>query len=223
MNRDSVYKIIGKVTVGALAAAVLVGIGYGLGSMKNQPEGKVVQETETSQIDLKLPGEKEKRVTMKNEVESRIRQIGECATYCGEYSVSRSDDEARSFIDDLAIPGTTNTISMDCKGIVKVGYDLSDIKATISEDTISVSIPKAKINDNYIIWESVQYKEKNSILNPIEFDQYKQMVSEIEAEGLADVEAQGIYEKAEENLQKLIRAFLDKFDGYQVVFTEKEA
>ena len=222
MDRDIVYKKIGKVTVGALAAAVLVGIGYGWGSMKSTPEGEVVQETENSEIDLKLPGENEKRVTTKDEVESRIRQIGECATYCGEYSVSRSDQETRHMIDDIAIPGTTNTISMDCKGIVKVGYDLSDINVTISEDTISVSIPKPKVNDNYIIWESVHCKEKNSILNPIEFDQYKKMISEIEAEGLADVESKGIYEKAEENLKTLIKAFLDEFDGYDVVFTEKE-
>ena len=60
--------------------------------------------------------------------------------------------------------------------------------------------------------------EENSIFNPIEFSQYEELVREMEAEGLEDVESKGIYEKADENFMKIIRAFLSEFEDYTIVF-----
>ena len=56
----------------------------------NDGETEIVEESETSDFDLKLPGEVEKRTVTKDEVESRIYEIGELSTYCGEYIVRSS-------------------------------------------------------------------------------------------------------------------------------------
>ena len=40
----------------------------------------------------------------------------------------------------------------------------------------------------------------------------------MESEGLEDVESKEIYEKADENFMKIIRAFLSEFEDYTIVF-----
>ena len=207
----------GFVSVVIVLGAVFGG-GYYCGTRGNESEAEIVEESETSEFDLKLPGEVEKRTVTKDEVESRIYEIGELSTYCGEYTVSKSVDESRYFIDKVKIPGTKNTITIECTGNVKIGYDMSEINVKVEEDTIYVSLPEARITDNYIIWDSVTCVEENSILNPIEFSQYEELVKEMESEGLEDVESKGIYEKADENFMKIVRAFLSEFEDYTIVF-----
>ena len=81
-------------------------------------------------------------------------------------------------------------------GCVKVGYDVSDIKIRVDDDKIYISIPEARLNDNYLIWDTLECSEANSILNPIEFSQYQEIIDEIEEMGLEEVESQGIYQSA---------------------------
>lgn len=194
------------------------GIGYYCGTRGYEPKTESIEEADASGFDLKLPGEVEKRTVTKDEVESRIYEIGELSTYCGEYDISKSVDESRYFIDQIKVPGTKNTITIECTGNVKIGYDMSEIIVKVAEETIYVSLPEARVTDNYIIWDSVMCVEENTILNPIEFSQYEELVNEMEAEGLTDVETKGIYDKADENLKKIIRVFLSEFDDYEIVF-----
>lgn len=209
--------------LGGFASVLLVlgavfGIGYYCGMRGYEPKTESIEEAEASGFDLKLPGEVEKRTVTKDEVESRIYEIGELSTYCGEYEISKSVDESRYFIDQIKVPGTKNTITIECTGNVKIGYDMSEIIVKVAEETIYVSLPEARVTDNYIIWDSVTCVEENTILNPIEFSQYEELVNEMETEGLTDVEAKGIYDKADENLKKIIRVFLSEFDNYEIVF-----
>lgn len=101
---------------------------------------------------------------------------------------------------------------------MKVGYELSEISVKVDDNKIYISIPKAKLNDNYVIWDSIEYKEKNNINNPIEFSQYQEMVQKIEEKGLKEAENNGIYKAAEDNLKKLITEFLSGFVGYTIVY-----
>lgn len=193
--------------------------GYCFGIKTNELKAEIVEKSETLDFDLKLPGEVEKRVVTKDEVESKIYEIGELSTYCGEYKVSRSEDESRTLLDDrFTIPGTKNTITIECIGNVKFGYDMSEIVVKVGEDTIYVSLPKAYVTNNYLIWDSMECEEKNNILHPIEFSQYEKIIKEIKEEGLADVESKGICDEADENLKKLIKVFLSEFDGYEIEF-----
>ena len=114
--------------------------------------------------------------------------------------------------------GSTNSITITYNGIVKVGYDISDIIVKVDDETIYISIPEARLNDNYVIWDSLECDESNNIFNPIEFAQYQELVKEIEDMGLEQVTEQGIYKKAEENLKVLINVFLAEFDDYEIVY-----
>ena len=44
------------------------------------------------------------------------------------------------------------------------------------------------------------------------------MIDEIEKMGLKQVETEGIYDKADRQLKKLIGEFLSEFDDYEVVY-----
>lgn len=216
-----------KITRGisyVLSLAVVFGAVFGSGyytckrHYEKEAVTEVVKQTDGGDFDLKLPGETERRIVTKDEVESRIFEIGELSTYCEEYTVAKTTEETRYLLDKIKVFGTTNEIAFECSGVIKVGYNMSDIIVKVGSDTIYVSIPKAAVNDNYVVWDSLKCEEKNNILNPIEFSQYEQLVKEIEEEGLSDAEAKGIYEKADTNFQNIIRTFLSEFEGYAVEF-----
>ena len=88
----------------------------------------------------------------------------------------------------------------------------------VDDEKIYISIPSAHLNDNYVIWDSLECNETNNILNPIEFSQYQDLINEIEQMGLKQVTEQGIYSKAEDNLKSLIEVFLSEFDDYEIVY-----
>ena len=46
----------------------------------------------------------------------------------------------------------------------------------------------------------------------------KQRISEIEAEGVALAEADGIYENAEANMETIILNFLSGFEDFEIIF-----
>lgn len=181
-------------------------------------ETQEISDKSKEKLDLKLPGEKEKREITVEEIKVKLNELSEFSTYSGNYKVKLGKKETRYWLEKMKIPGTTNKITISCEGTVKIGYDFSEIHVQIDDDKIYIAIPKAKVNDNYVIWDTVKCKEKNNILNPIGFSQYQEMIDEIEEKGLAEAEKAGIYDAAEENLKKLIEGFFAEFEGYEIVF-----
>ena len=206
-------------TVGCLIFLLIVfGLGYYLGTQK-VVESKAIEKV-SNDFDLKLPTEVIKRTVTLLEVEAKIGEIAELSTYLGEYSVTKSADYQRYLLDDIPILGTKNSITIECSGIVKVGYDVNDVVPTIDTKSmkIYIALPEVEVLDNYIIWDTVKCIEDNNILNPIEFEQYQDLFEEIEVLGLQYVEEDGIYEAAQVNVEKIIRNFLSGFYEYEVVF-----
>lgn len=152
------------------------------------------------------------------DIRIELKEISELSTYEGEYTVSLSADETRTILGGIKLDFATNSIAISADGVVKVGYDFSKIGVKIEESTIYITLPEAQINDNYIIWNTVECNEKNNIFNPIEFEQYQQLISEMEQKGLEDAEARGIYISAEDSIKNIISTFLSKFEGYEIVF-----
>lgn len=198
-------------------SAAFVG-GYFVG-IKQMPDAETVDNT-TDENDLKLHREVEKRVVTVEEINSKLKEISEFSTYSSEYEVTKSADYSRYFLDDIPVPGTTNTVTLKCKGIVKVGYDLTEINPVVDPESgiIYIALPEIKVNDNYIIWDTIECVEDNNILNPIDFQQYKQLAVEIEELGLKDAESKDIYKNGESYVQELIINFFGCFEGYQVKF-----
>ena len=216
-----VWKAISSTIAVLLTLAIVFGTGYFVGSLPDE-DAEVVEPINPTEekFDLKLPAEVEKRIVTVEEVEVVLVDVSQFSTYSGEYTTTKSAEYTRYFLDNIAVPGTTNTINLECKGIVKVGYDVDEITIKVDNDSqkIYISLPAPKVLDNYVIWDSVKCREENNILNPIDFEQYQGLISEIEDEGLGLVEADGIYEDAEANMETIIRNFLSGFEDYEILF-----
>lgn len=216
-----VWKAISSTLAVLLTLSLVFGAGYFVGSFPDE-EAEIVEPINPAEekFDLELPAEVEKRIVTVEEVEVMLVDISQFSTYSGEYTTTKSAEYTRYFLDNIAVPGTTNTINLECKGIVKVGYDVEEITIEVDNDSkkIYISLPAPKVLDNYIIWDTVKCQEENNILNPIDFEQYQALISEIEDDGLALVEADGIYADAEENMITIIRNCLSGFEDFKIIF-----
>lgn len=186
----------------------------------NKSNESTIVDNKTDEKDLQMPGETETQIVTVDKINSKLIEISQFSAYSSEYEVEKGKDFVRNMLDDIPIPGTTNNVTLKCKGIVKVGYDFGKITPKI--DTVShkiyLSLPEIEVNDNYIIWESIECTEENNILHPIDFKQYQELALEIEAQGLKQAEEKGIYEKAEVHAKTLIENFFKCFEGYTVEF-----
>ena len=203
-----------------LTLAVVFGIGFFAGKIYVE-KTSIVDSSTNEGFDLHLPGEVEKMVVTAEEVEAKILEIGELTSCEGFYTVTKGKDFTRYILDNIPVPGTTNHVELTCTGVVKAGYDLEDIVVKVDENskTIYVSLPSPKVNSNQLMWDdSMLFNEKNNILNPIDFEQYQSLISEIKEDGLKEAEKQGLYKTVEQNAKNLITNFLGCFDGYKVVF-----
>ena len=216
-----VWKAIRSTLAVLLTLALVFSAGYFVGSFPDE-EAEIVEPINPAEekFDLELPAEVEKRIVTVEEVEVMLVDISQFSTYSGEYTTTKSAEYTRYFLDNFAVPGTTNTINLECKGIVKVGYDVEEITIEVDNDSkkIYISLPAPKVLDNYVIWDTVKCQEENNILNPIDFEQYQALISEIEDDGLALVEADGIYADAEENMITIIRNCLSGFEDFEIIF-----
>ena len=205
-----------------LSAIIVIGSafvgGYYVG-INQTPEYEVVENT-VAENDVQLPGEVEKSIVTVDEIKSKLKEISEFSTYESEYEVTKGKEYVRHMLDDIAVPGTANEVTLKCKGVVKVGYNLSEINPVVDPESgiIYISLPEIKVNDNYLIWDTMECVEDNNILNPIDFAQYKELATEMETQGLKDAESKGIYAKGEEYVKELIVNFLGCFDDYEVKF-----
>lgn len=216
----SFWKVVKNTVAVVIIAAAVFGAGYYVGKLPTA-DAKIIEPSENAGIDLKLPGEIEKTIVTVNEVRAKIQEIGELTSCEGGYIVTKRQDFTRYMLDDIPVLGTTNHIELTCAGSVKAGYDLEDIVVKVDNDSqkIYVSLPEAKINSNQLMWDSsMECNEKNNILNPIDFEQYQTLISDIKAEGLREAEKNGLYDTVEQNAKNLITNFLGCFAGYEVVF-----
>ena len=207
-----------------LSTIIVIAIIFGGGcfaGMLFAKNGKAVCVAGIGNAGLRLPGEVEKMVITVDEVRAKIREIEELTSCEGTYVVTKGQDFKRYMLDDIPIPGTTNHIELTCTGVVKAGYNLEDIAVRVDNDSqkIYVSLPKAKIASNQLMWDSsMECRERNNILNPIDFEQYRALIADIKVEGQQEAENNGLYEAVKQNAKKLITNFLGCFAGYEVVF-----
>jgi len=168
---------------------------------------------------LTLPNEGEKVVITKDEIKSKLVEIKEFVSYSCEYSVYHEEEESRTFIDDWEVWGTKNIISVDCKGVVKVSYDINqfDVEIDNVSEKVYISLPEYEVH-NSIYWNSVNVNEQNNPLNPIEWSQYQSIFTTLQEKGLEEAESKSIYELAEQNITNYIGMFLESNFGYEVIF-----
>ena len=153
------------------------------------------------------------------EVMEKLVSVSDLVTYSFEFDNTTEVKNTRKVF-GYDVPFTTNTVTIKYSGIIKVGYDVSAMKSKVDNDNykIYVTLPEAKVTDKYLYEDKLQYSEKNNIFNPISSDKISECLEDILNTELQRAEAQGIYDKAEENAKNIITDILSVYNDYTVVF-----
>ena len=152
-------------------------------------------------------------------VEERLEAIGELATYSMVYSGHTEVENARQVL-GVSIPGTKHSVKITYSGTVSAGYEIARIRAAVDPDAgvIRLALPEVKVISNEIDEDSLQYEQRNNIFNPIKGDAAANYLEDIRKKELEKAVEMGLYDKARENAEAIIRENLAQFAGYEVVF-----
>lgn len=157
------------------------------------------------------------------QIMKELLAVSDLTTYTYEYINETTESSTRVFpIFGWDILGTTNSVTIEYAGIINVGYNMKNIKYELSptEKSIYVTLPEPEVLDNYIKFDDLSCTCDNNILNPIQTDAVMEYFEVIEAEELKKAEADGIYEKADEQLKSIITGYFGVFPDYEVKFEE---
>ena len=153
------------------------------------------------------------------QIEEKLTAIGELATCSFDYLGNRHIANTRQVF-GTDIPGTLNEIDLTFSGVIKVGYALEEIRFVKNDIdmTITLQLPAPKVLDNYVIFDTLECRETNSILNPTSYENLAGYFTGIEQEELARAEKAGIYADAEQRMKDIILNYLSEFTDYTVQF-----
>ena len=158
------------------------------------------------------------------QVREKLNEIGELAVGAFTYSGTRTVTNVRQFL-GADIPGTENRIEFSYDGVIKVGYPLEEIRCVVNDVdmVLVIALPAPRMLDNYVILDTLECRESNSILNPLSFGNASAWFSAIEEEELRRAEEGGLYEAAARRIRQIITAYLSAFSDYSVEFRETNA
>lgn len=168
-----------------------------------------------------LPGPvaEEKVEITDQEVKEMLVSKSDLVTYSFEFdNVTEVKNTRQLFGHD--VPFTTNTVTIKYSGVIKTGYDVSQVKTSVDNDKcrIYVTLPEVKVTDKYLYEDKLEYSEKNNIFNPISSDKISECLEEILNTELQRAEEQNIYGLAEENAKEIITNILSVYDEYTVIY-----
>lgn len=150
-------------------------------------------------------------------IETRLEEIAELASVNYIYKNMGQFENTSTFY-GLAIPFTTKKFILSYNGEIKAGIDLRDIKVDLSEQTITVEMPEAKILSHAIDENSVTvFDEKTSLFNPIKIGDMTSFTADQKDQMEKEVIEKGLLAQAKESAEKMIKSMLT-FEGYEVVF-----
>ena len=180
-----------KSKVGAIVLAVLI-IGAAIGCLVTS---HLTTETETSKIGFEDIGELDTQVA-----------------YCTVVDVI--DDPREIF--GVEVPFTESKYIYSYDVVVKAGLDFEDIKWDAPGDKIEVKMPEVHVTDSYIDEKSGRiYHEEESIFSPITLEEQMLARAELVETGVNDAIANGLYDKAKENAEKILTSFFKQHDEYK--------
>ena len=180
-----------KIKMSAIVLAVLI-IGAAIGCLVTS---HLTTETETSKIGFEDIGELDTQVA-----------------YCTVVDVI--DDPREIF--GVEVPFTESKYIYSYDVVVKAGLDFEDIKWDAPGDKIEVKMPEVHVTDSYIDEKSGRiYHEEESIFSPITLEEQMLARTELVETGVNDAIANGLYDKAKENAEKILTSFFKQHDEYK--------
>ena len=153
-----------------------------------------------------------------NDVKSELKDIAELMTYSHEYYGTSSITDKREIL-DVEIPGTEHEIKMTYGGVIKVGYNLDDVKVDVDNNRKLIKIELGEqIIDNNLPEENVETIERNNVFNQIRSDEVTKELVKIKSHEYIEAMRLGVKDKARENAEKIISDKLTDIEGYEVKF-----
>ncbi len=148
---------------------------------------------------------------LSDHIEQKVSRIVELSTVVYNYTdiLSYKDNIQVSGLD---IPFTSKSFIIKYSGYIKAGIDLESIKFDIIDsNTIKITMDKAKVLDNVLEEEEVEFfDEKDGLFNKLNFkDLYAVLIGEKE-KNKADAIKNGILNEAERNGDEIIRSLLEE-------------
>lgn len=152
-----------------------------------------------------------------------FENIGELATQAALYTNVQAINKDRTLW-GIHVPLTTSKSIFSYDGVIKAGYDFSQIKLDVnqSDKSISVTLPEVKILSNTLDYDSLLiYDESESIFTPISLEDNNEALTNLEQEGERKAIENGLFENARANAELLIKGMLSgmiDLEKYEIIF-----
>lgn len=198
--KKKIWTIVGTVLVVAAA--------FGMGAFWKGAKGGLVKEKETITEDI---------------LQQQIQEIGELGT-AKYYYTNMGRYENTLQLGGKNIPFTKKMFIISYDGTIKAGVDVKDIRVTLKDHAIRVTIPAARILSHEVDMDSVTvFDEKNSIFNGLATEDVTRFLNEQNSQMEEKAVGNGILEDASRNagntLETLYGALLKEHEGDEDGYT----
>lgn len=153
-----------------------------------------------------------------------FEDIGELDTQVAYCTVVDVIDDPREIF-GVEVPFTKSKYIYSYDVVVKAGLDFEKMDWKETGGKIKVKMPEVYVTDSYIDEKSGRiYHEEESIFSPITLEEQMLARAELVETGVNDAIANGLYDKAKENAEKMLTSFFKQHDEYkdkEIVFQWK--
>ena len=144
-----------------------------------------------------------------------FEDIGVMDTQVAYSTVVEVIDDPREIF-GVEIPFTKSKYIFSYDVVVKAGLDFGRIKWNVGGDKIKVEMPEPYITNHYPEEKSAKiYHEEESIFSPITFEEQQLARLELIDDGVNNAIANGIYDNAKANAEKLLTSFFMQHEEYK--------
>lgn len=118
------------------------------------------------------------------------------------------------------VPLTQKSFLITYDGHLKAGVDMSGVKVSVNNKTITVTIPEVKILSNEIDEKSIEvYDESNNLFNPISITDYKKFATKQKEKVEEEAIENGLLSQAATKVQSTITNQLNMIDDIKNNYT----
>ena len=139
--------------------------------------------------------------------EEKLSKIQELSTAKYTYIETQSYDDWRELPFSFKIPFTKKSIELQCKGEIKVSYNMKKCEIKSTSGRVTVILPKSTISHNL---DSTAIKEENNIFNPISLKDQDQMEDDLKIIMENRAIEKGMLDKAKESAKETIYNLIEQ-------------
>ncbi len=157
-------------------------------------------------------------------VKNELAAMSELGTMTYAYTELGSYKNKKAFY-GVTLPFTEKSFILTYDGIIKAGIDMSEVKVELSDASVSVTLPAAKILSHEIDEESVQlYDEKHSIFNPFDVKDYTEFYADQKKRAEKKAKERGMLTEAQKQAESVVKGLLTELcSGYSIEVKSTEA